>query len=472
MVPWKLSAIEMVAAFQAGRLTPVQVLEACLDRIEAVNPTLNAFVAMRIDGARADAQASTERYARAAALSPLDGVPIAIKDNLITSDLPTTWGSVAGMDYLAAQDELAVARAREAGMVVVGKTNVPEFTLEGYTHNELFGTTRNPWNPELTPGGSSGGSVAAVAAGMVPLALGTDGGGSTRRPAGYTGLVGLKPSIGAIAREHSLPPLLLDFEVVGLIARNMVDLRQLFHVLVGPHVADPASFSLLGATRELPKQLRVLYIPTMGDSPVDPAIAAACAIGAQRLETMGHSVADGPLPLELETLTASWTQVGQIGLAWLMARHPQWRNGAGKRYRDMAILGDALAATTLWDILNTVSQLRRDVALLFDTVDVIAMPTSAAMPWPAGDTHPPVIAGQAVGARGHAVFTGWVNAAGLPGLNVPVGFDGGMPIGLQLIGPFGSDEALMALGEAFESHGDTQWGWPPLLSQAPVVRHL
>lgn len=307
---------------------------------------------------------------------------------------------------------------------------------------------------------------------MVPLALGTDGGGSTRRPAGYTGLVGLKPSIGAIARVHGLPSLLLDFEVVGLIARNMVDLRQLFQALVGPNVADPASFSVLGATRKLPKQLRISYIPTMGESPVDPAIAAACAIGAQRLETMGHSVAVGPLPLELETLTASWAQVGQIGLAWLMARHPQWRNGAGERYRDMAILGDALAATTLWDILNTVSQLRRDVAHLFDTVDVIVMPTSAAMPWPAGDTHPPVIAGQAVGARGHAVFTGWVNAAGLPGLNVPVDFDGGMPIGLQLIGPFGSDVALMELGEAFESNGDTQWGWPPLLSHAPVDGHL
>jgi aspartyl-tRNA(Asn)/glutamyl-tRNA(Gln) amidotransferase subunit A len=122
MVAWKLSAIEMVAAFQASTLTPVQVLEACLDRIETVNPTLNAFVAMRIDGARADAQASTERYARAAALSPLDGVPIAIKDNLITSDLPTTWGSVAGRGYLAAQDELAVARAKLAWWLLARQT--------------------------------------------------------------------------------------------------------------------------------------------------------------------------------------------------------------------------------------------------------------------------------------------------------------------------------------------------------------
>jgi aspartyl-tRNA(Asn)/glutamyl-tRNA(Gln) amidotransferase subunit A len=187
---WQLGAAEMAAGFRAGGLTPVQVLEACLGRVQLLNPTLNAFVALRTEAARVDAKASTERHARGVPRSPLDGVPIAIKDNLPTDDLPTTWGSVAGRDYRPAQDEHAVARARSAGLVIVGKTNVPEFTLEGYTHNTLFGTTRNPWNPQLTPGGSSGGSVAAVAAGMVPLALGTDGGGSTRRPAGYTGLVG------------------------------------------------------------------------------------------------------------------------------------------------------------------------------------------------------------------------------------------------------------------------------------------
>jgi aspartyl-tRNA(Asn)/glutamyl-tRNA(Gln) amidotransferase subunit A len=454
---WQLGATEMVAAFQAGTLTPLQALQACLARIEAVNPTLNAFVAMRADGARVDAQARTERYARAASLSPLDGVPIAIKDNL-----PTTWGCIAGSKYLAVQDELAVARARAAGLVIVGKTNVPEFTLEGYTHNMLFGTTRNPWNPQLTPGGSSGGSVAAVAAGMVPLALGTDGGGSTRRPAGYTGLVGFKPSIGAIAREHNLPPLLLDFEVVGPIARRMVDLQSLFEVLAGPHAADSDSFAALGAARKLPKRLRVLYVPTLGESPVDPAITAACAVGAQRLEALGHSVSVGPLPLDLEALIATWPRIGQIGLAWLLARYPPWREGAGERYREMASQGAALPATTLWQTLETAAQLRRDAAHLFERIDLIVMPSSAAMPWPADETHPPSIAGQTVGARGHAIFTGWVNAAGLPALNVPVDPAGGMPIGLQLIRPFGSDAALMALGKAYEAHCGLPWRWPPI----------
>jgi aspartyl-tRNA(Asn)/glutamyl-tRNA(Gln) amidotransferase subunit A len=301
---------------------------------------------------------------------------------------------------------------------------------------------------------------------MVPLALGTDGGGSTRRPAGYTGLVGFKPSIGAIAREHTLPPLLLDFEVVGPIARRMVDLQLLFDVLAGPHAADPDSLAAAVAVHKWPKRLHVLYVPTLGDAPVAPAIAAACAAGARRLEALGHSVTVGPLPLDLEALTAGWPQIGQIGLAWLMARYPHWREGAGERYRAMARHGEALPATTLWQMLETALQLRRDAAHLFERVDLIAMPSSAAMPWPADETHPLSIASQLVGARGHAIFTGWVNAAGLPGLNVPVEPAGGMPIGLQLIGPFGSDVALMALGEAFETRCAPPWIWPMPVQQS------
>lgn len=460
--PWQLAAAELGAAFRAGTLTPLQALESCLSRIDALNPALNAFIALRSDGARADAQASAERHTRGAPLSPLDGVPIAIKDNLPTADLPTTWGSIAGRNHRPVQDELAVARARAAGLVIVGKTNVPEFTLEGTTHNALFGTTRNPWDLRLTPGGSSGGSVAAVAACLVPLALGTDGGGSTRRPAGYTGLVGFKPSIGAIAREHTLPPLLLDFEVVGPIARTMADLRLLFSVLAGPHAADPASFAAAAAARAWPERLRVLYVPALGNAPVDPAIAASCEAGAMQLQALGHRVTTGPLPLDPAALNDGWPRIGQIGLAWLFQQHPHWRHGAGPAYLAMAEAGAALPASTLWQTLETAAQLRRDAAHLFEHIDLIALPSAAAMPWPAEQTHPEHIAGQPVGPRGHAIFTGWVNAAGLPGLTMPVAPAAGLPVGLQLIGPFGSDAALLALGQACEQQAARPWQWPDL----------
>jgi len=168
---WQWPAVDLAAAYRSGRTTPVEVLDSCLERIEVVNPQLNAFVALRRDAARADAATSAARFAAGAPLSMLDGLPLAIKDNIASADMPTVWGSPAGLHIQPVRDELVLARARALGALVVGKTNVPEFTLEGTTGNPVFGITRNPWNPALTPGGSSGGSVAAVASGMVPLAL-------------------------------------------------------------------------------------------------------------------------------------------------------------------------------------------------------------------------------------------------------------------------------------------------------------
>ena len=194
---WALSAVELVREFGARTLDPVEVLEAISDRTARVNPQINALVTAD-PTARMQADASARRYAAGTPLGPLDGVPVAIKDNLVVRGLAATWGTRALASFVPDHDELPVARLRAAGAVIVGKTNVPEFTLEGYTTNPLFGVTRNPWDLRVTPGGSSGGSAAGCAAGLFPLALCTDGGGSIRRPASHTGLVGFKPSIGAV----------------------------------------------------------------------------------------------------------------------------------------------------------------------------------------------------------------------------------------------------------------------------------
>lgn len=460
---WQRSAVELGVAYRRGEVTPIQVLAECFSRIDVVNPQLNALIALRRDAAFEDARRSAERFALGAPLSPLDGIPVAVKDNIPSADLPTTWGSIAGRNHRPEQDELALARMRASGAIIVGKTNVPEFTLDGYTGNPLFGTTRNPWNPDLTPGGSSGGSVAAVASGMVPLALGTDGGGSTRRPASHTGLVGFKPSIGAIARAHALPPLLLDFEVIGPIARQVADVRLLFEGVRGPHPADRRSFAAQAACKPLPQHLRVLYVPTLDGAPVDPQIANSCQRAADRLSDLGHEVKQGPLPLDLGFMTARWPVVGQIGLAWLFAQHPAWRDGASAKYLDMADAGARVPASELWQILETVEQLRRDVAQLFTRIDLIVTPAAAALPWPAEEAFPTIIAGQQVGPRGHAVFTGWVNAAGLPALALPAEPSSeGMPIGIQLIGDYGSDDALLSLGAAFEALVPWAGRWPSL----------
>src|SRR3546814_627386 len=165
---------------------------------------------------------------------PLDGLPLTANDNLHVENMPATWGSRLFADFHPDADELPVGRLRDAGAVLLGKTNVPEFTLQGYTDNLLFGPTRNPWNLELTPGGSSGGAVAAVATGLAPLTIGTDGGGSTRRPASFTGLVGFKPSTGRIARGNGFPPILYDPEAIGLIARTVSDITLLYTALASP----------------------------------------------------------------------------------------------------------------------------------------------------------------------------------------------------------------------------------------------
>jgi len=202
---WQCSATELAAKYQSGECSPVEVLESVLQRIGKVNPRINAIVTLDIDGARAQAKASEVRWQQAASFGLFDGVPITVKDNILVQGLRATWGSKLFADLVPSVDELPIARLRAGGAVILGKTNCPEFTLQGYTDNLLFGPSRNPWNLGLTPGGSSGGAVAAVCAGLGPVAIGTDGGGSIRRPTSHAGLVGLKPSRGSRAPLQRIP---------------------------------------------------------------------------------------------------------------------------------------------------------------------------------------------------------------------------------------------------------------------------
>lgn len=462
---WRVGAVQMARRFRAGSLTPLAAAQACLARLEAVNPQLKAVIARRDAQVLAEAGAATDRYARRQPLSPIDGIPLTVKDSLFTRDLPTTWGSPALAGHQSAHDELAVARARAAGALIIGKTNVPEFALEGYTANPVFGVTRNPWNLALTPGGSSGGAVAAVAAGIAPLAIGQDGGGSIRRPASHTGLVGLKPSLSAVPREHVLPSLLLDFEVIGPLARTVADARLLFEVMRGPAAADRLSLAAAHAAAQ-PRRggpLRILYVERFGNAPLDPQIAASVGGAVAQLAALGHKVDLGPLPLDLDLFGEAWPQIGQIGLAQMFQAHPEWEVQASQKYRGMADLGRGLPAARLWQILERVKQLRRDSAALFADIDVIVLPSAAALPWPAQDAFPGTIDGHEVGPRGHAVYTGWVNAAGLPGLALPCEPSReGLPIGMQLVGPYGDDDMLLDLGASYEAAHPWQQRWPAL----------
>jgi aspartyl-tRNA(Asn)/glutamyl-tRNA(Gln) amidotransferase subunit A len=393
-------------------------------------------------------------------------VPLTVKDNIPVRDLRTTWGSRLLGAYVPAADELPVARVRARGAVILGKTNVPEFTLEGYTRNDLFGTTRNPWDLRLTPGGSSGGAVAAVAAGLGPLAIGTDGGGSIRRPAGHTGLVGLKPSIGRVARGDGLPVILHDFEVIGPIARTTADVHLLFAAMAGPDLRDRVSLAFVDGAEASDRaidRLRILYVPRFGDAPVDPEIAANVAEAARRLEALGHAVEEGGTPCDLAALDQVWSVVGPAGLAWFLRGYPGWQAVVQPVMRQLAEVGEALQAADYVDALDKVARLRAGFAETFTRHDVILTPCFAALPWPADTPHPATIDGRPVGPRGHAVFTAFANVGGLPGITVPCRpSKGGLPIAFQLVGAYGVDELLLGLAEQYERAHPWAHLWPAL----------
>jgi aspartyl-tRNA(Asn)/glutamyl-tRNA(Gln) amidotransferase subunit A len=463
MTEWhRVSAADLATAYARWQISPVDVLESCFDRLDKINPELNAVISQDRAEARRAASGSAERWRAGRALGPLDGVPFTVKDNIVTAGLPTTWGSPSFRDYRSTVDELPVARMIKAGAVLIGKTNVPELASQGYTDNALFGPTGNPWNLALTPGGSSGGAVAAVAAGIGPVALGTDGGGSIRRPVSYTGVVGLKPTPGRIPRCDGLPAILLDFEVIGPIARTVADLVAVTRALSAPDPRDPVSRYLPAfALPDEVKQRRILFVPRFGGHPVDPEIAASVAGAARVLASLGHEVREGEAPFDVEAVAAIQAAIGQAGLAWLTHRH----GGvplATPAVEALAKDGSAMRATTLFEALDATAKLRRLMTVFFETTDLILTPAAAALPWPKTQSHPAIIDGQAVGPRGHAVFTAFANIAGLPSLALPSAASAsGLPIGFQLVGAAGTDAGLLALGASYEQALPWADRWPP-----------
>jgi len=458
---WQLGACGLVKKYSRGELTPVDAVECFLHRIGKLDHALNAFAAIN-PKLHEQAAESARRISTGRRRGVLEGIPIAVKDNIVAAGMPAAWGSRAFDGRVCEINELPVQRLVDAGALILGKTNVPEFAVEGYTANDLFGVTRNPWNPALTPGGSSGGSAAAVAAGLAPVSIGTDGGGSLRRPAGFTGLFGFKPGLGRVPRGGGLPQLLLDFEVVGPLARNMPDAALLESVIRGADRRDPVSRHRGRKSKRRPVQ-RILFVPRLGGAPCDPRIVRAVSEVAASFADLGHDVSEGQIPFDVSALAEVWSRVAQIGLAWLRQQQPEQMLHASPRYLAMADAGDACSASELLEILETIKALRAAASTAFAAVECILTPSSAAMPWRAEDPYPKRIAGEMVGPRGHAVYTGWVNASGLPAFAAPAPTRGNqLPIGFQLVGDLGTEDHLFELAAAYER--TTPWidRWPAI----------
>jgi aspartyl-tRNA(Asn)/glutamyl-tRNA(Gln) amidotransferase subunit A len=411
-------AHEIAAAVRRRDLSPVEVMQSTIARLERLNPPLNAFVALRLEDALADARALEARIARGADPGILAGVPFGVKDEEDLAGFPTTHGSVPWRTQVIAHDSTQVGRARAAGAIPLGKTNLPEFGSTAFTKNHLFGTTRNPWNLARTPGGSSGGSSAAVAAGIVPCATGGDGGGSIRIPAAYTGLVGLKATFGRIPRGRFEYRDWTDTISRGPLTRDVRDTALWLDAVVGYDPYDPDSLAhgllLPGRLDEAPRGLRVAYLPTLGYGHVaadvrraveDAALALGRALGTD-VETPAVTLTDVGLAWAFINSFQTWGRIA--------AMVDQHRDDFGRGFLKGCELGTRISAIDIARCQQERYRLNVEVAELFARYDLLVMPTCPTTAFPAGGPMPDTIDGHKLASpiHGAATFTCPFNMTG------------------------------------------------------------
>ncbi|MCZ8314145.1 amidase [Phreatobacter sp.] len=443
----------LAAAVRGGRSSAKAETEKALDAIATLNPKLNAMTSVDPADALARAAAVDRRIADGE-IMPLAGVPVAIKDNIWVKGRTITQGSKLFRDFVAPEDAVAVRRLEQAGAVVVGIAATSEFAAKGQTTTPLHGATRNPWNPALTPGGSSGGPVAAVASGMVPLALGTDAGGSSRRPPAHTGLVGFKPSFGAIPYGPGFEEPFFGISCHCPIARTVSDAALAFAVLAGPDPLDPHAVPV-DVREDAPTRLTIAFSPRWGlDVPVEPAVAHRMEEVVQRLRKAGLTVVDRDPTWPPGAAESGLGAIQQAGLAALHGA--AWKAHPELIDPDLGAqieAGLALSATDVAKALLLSEQVAASAARFFtDSIDAAIGPTTPCAAWPVEKLGPEAIAGVPVGPRGHAVFTPLFNHARQPAISVPCGLDpAGLPLGLQIVMPRGQDRRLLALATWIET---------------------
>jgi aspartyl-tRNA(Asn)/glutamyl-tRNA(Gln) amidotransferase subunit A len=454
-----LSAAELAMRVRAREVSATAVVRAALERIAERNPRLNAFVHVCAERALDEAGDLDGRIRGGADPGELAGVPVGVKDLEDVAGLPTTFGSLAFADNVARTDSVQVARLRAAGAIVVGKTNTPEFGYTAFTHNRLFGTTRNPWNGERTAGGSSGGSAAAVASCMVPLATASDGGGSVRIPACFVGAFGMKPTRGrvpvgaadALGMQHWI-----DTVCYGPITRRVEDAALMLDVVSGYDPSDPDSLPAAperyseAIRRPLPR-LRVLFSRDLGYARVQSDVLAEVLRAVSVLRALGHDVEEAGLVFP------------DLGRAWaFLSGAENWAEikelVAGKEDRLGRGFWAGLEAASRMTLLDHArfqrerAGLNDELARVFRRYDLLLTPTLPCEAFAARGPMPSEIDGVALESPMHAVaFTYPFNMSGHPAATVRAGFSrAGLPIGLQIVAERHRDDLVLQAAAAFE----------------------
>lgn len=437
-----------------GEVSAAELVTHALERIDVLNPDVGAFIAVDSDRALADARAVDERRARGDELGPLAGIPIGVKDLEDAEGYVTTYGSALHVgDQSAAADSLLVTRLKENGCVVVGKTNTPEFGFKPDTVNPTFGATKNPWNTAHSPGGSSGGSAAAVAAGMVPLATGSDGGGSIRIPSSCCGLSGMKPSHGRIPTGGAEAPDWHDLSTRGLIARKVTDIAYGLDAVIGPDPTDLRSLpmpevSWLDAVREPHVPLQVAWSPTLGYAEVDSEVMVICERAVAVLTSIGAEVVEVP-QVFAEDPIMTWMSLVATYCWRKLAPYQgteQW-NRIDPGLSAQAEWASSLSGADFVRALDECHRLNVTLVGVFHQARLLVTPTLAAAP-PVSDE---------LGTIDGRSDANWVrftypfNCTRSPAATVCAGFTAsGLPVGLQLVGPQHADQVVLRAAAALE----------------------
>jgi amidase len=466
-----LSATELARRYRARKLSPLEVMQAVLARIDAVNPAVNAYVTVARESALAAARRATRMLGRkATTLPPLHGVPVSIKDLFSTKGIRTTWGSLIYKDHVPDHDDLVVQRLKAAGAIVVGKTNTPEFGAGGNTFNAVFGATRNPWNAALSCGGSSGGAAVAVATGMGPIAQGSDLGGSLRTPAAFCGVVGLRTTPGLVP-SHPRTLIWDALGVTGPIARTVSDVALMLSTIAGPDERAPLSYEV--DTSELSRAVkapsikgwRVAWTPDLhGLIPVDEEVARVAHDALRVLRSLGARI-EAACPDFSEVNDIVRTTRGVTMVALHADKLPQWREQMQTDLVRDIEQGLALTASEIarGEVLRSV--LWHRVRDFMATRDLLVLPTVAVPPFPVEQPYPTEINGKALDN-----YTQWFNLTygitltGLPAISVPCGFTrSGLPVGLQIVGRRRQEAAVLRAAAAFEAAAPWASRVPPVV---------
>jgi len=459
------SASELTAAIRKKDLSPAELMEETLRRIEAMNPTLNAFVSLRADEAMDEARAMTDAFALGKQIGPLAGIPIGVKDLEDVKGMVTSYGSVPFKNNVAPVDSTQVARLKTAGAIVVGKTNTPEFGFTGFTKNLLFGVTKNPWNTDRTPGGSSGGSGAAVSGGMVPLATGSDGGGSIRIPASYSGCFGLKTSFGRVPRGPF--PLLpsTTLSCLGPLARTVEDAALYLDCVAGYHPSDPESLPwpdvpFLKKLNNMPAHLRIAFSPDFGYARVEKTVMTVIEQALHCFRDMGHTVElwQGALP----DVSQTWSNLFNLDIYCML--HERFEDNRREMGKTLVKALDQVKSFSVKEYLEAQksrTDLNQIMGNIFEQVDLLITPTMPSEPFAAKGPPPAEIDGHPIPLLGTVAFTYPFNLSGHPAASVRAGLTGnGLPVGLQIVGPRHRDDLVLQASYAYEQARPWNDDWP------------